>query len=161
MVWPTGPLFCSAALTLMPLLAAMLAGCGSDSPRVAVEGQVTLDGHPLPSGQIAFIPLGAASAPTAGATIEQGRYQIAADGGPFPGEHRVEIRAFRGTGKKVWDGMGDERAPPSQKRYVEELEQYIPRNYNDESTLRVTIRGPKADRHDFPLRSSQAPPARQ
>lgn len=137
-----------------------LAGCGSDSPRVAVEGLVTFDGQPLPSGQIAFIPLSAQSAPTAGATIAQGRYAIAADQGPFPGEHRVEIRAFRGTGKKVWDGMGDENAPPSQKRYVEELEQYIPRMYNDESTLRVTITGPKRDRHDFPLRSTSAPSRR-
>lgn len=113
--------------------------------------------QPLASGQIAFIPLGAEAAPTAGATIAQGRYQIAADQGPFPGEHRVEIRAFRSTGKKVWDGMGDENAPASQKRYVEELEQYLPRLYNDESTLRVTITGPKPNRHDFALRGPASP----
>lgn len=138
----------------------LLAGCGSESPRVAVEGEVTFDGQPLASGQIAFLPLGAASAPTAGATITQGRYQIAADQGPYPGEYRVEIRAFRGTGKKVWDGMGDENAPASQKRYVEELEQYLPRIYNEESTLRVTITGPKANRHDFSLRVASPSPRR-
>jgi hypothetical protein len=134
----------------------LLTGCGSDSPRVAVDGQVTFEGQPLASGQIAFIPLGAESAPTAGATISEGRYQIPAEQGPFPGEHRVEIRAYRSTGKKVWDGMGDENAPATQKRYVEELEQYLPRIYNDESTLRVTITGPKKDQHDFALRASSA-----
>lgn len=142
------------------LLSLCWLGCSRDSPRVAIEGQVTLDGQPLAGGQIAFIPLGAASAPTAGATIEGGRYRIAAERGPFPGEYRVEIRAFRGTGKRVWDGMGDENAPASQKRFVEELEQYLPREYNDESTLRVTISDAKVNRHDFSLRSPGALPRR-
>jgi hypothetical protein len=63
----------------------------------------------------------------------------------------VEIRADRRTGQKVWDGMGDENAPASQKKMVDQLEPYLPARYNDETQLRAKIELGKVNVYDYAL----------
>ncbi|MCC6511776.1 MAG: hypothetical protein IT423_21930 [Pirellulaceae bacterium] len=48
----------------------------------------------------------------------------------------MQIRSFRRTGKKIWDGMGD----GTNKTMVEDIKQFIPIKYNDASELRVTLK---------------------
>ncbi len=111
--------------------AALLSGCGgSDVGRVGVSGTVTLDGQPLESGAILFLPKGAG--PSAGTQIENGRFSIARGDGPSPGDYRVEIRSFRGTGRMV----PDDDLPG---QMVEFREQIIPARYNDASDLEATL----------------------
>jgi hypothetical protein len=83
--------------------------------------------------------------------IKDGAYAISADRGLFAGEYRVLIRAMKPTGKKHWDGMGDERRPASQKNYVDEMKPYIPARYNDQSTLKAKVEAGKVNEFDFPL----------
>jgi hypothetical protein len=112
---------------------------------------VTIDGAPLPDGSIDFIPVDARAAQPAGARIDQGEYAIAADQGLLPGEYRVQIHAERSTGKKIWDGMGDERAPAGKKNMVDQLESYVPARYNSRTELKATIELGKVNECNYDL----------
>jgi hypothetical protein len=126
-------------------------GCGPASDRAAVKGKVTIDGAPLPEGVIEFVPLDKQKGQPGGSAIENGQYAIAAEKGLASGDYLVQIRADRPTGKKVWDGMGDERWPASKKNYVNLTESYLPARYNDRSALKATIELGKVNVHDYDL----------
>ena len=74
-----------------------LTGCGSGTKyegaeRAAVTGTVTLDGNPLPFGNIMFVAGGGAAAQrTASGIILNGNYSIDEANGPNFGEYRVMI----------------------------------------------------------------------
>ncbi len=138
------------AVLLGSCLGWMVIGCGG-SPRAAVLGKVTIDGAPLPEGSITFIPVDRHSGQTAGAKIVQGEYELAAEQGLLPGEYEVQIRAVRPTGKKVWDGMGDDRAPAGQKNMVDQIASYLPVRYNDRTELRAKIEPGKVNQCDYAL----------
>jgi hypothetical protein len=140
----------TGSLLLAACAALAAAGCGG-SPRGAVQGKVTVNGAPLEEGTIAFVGLEGTAGPSAGAKVVQGAYAIPADKGPFAGEYQVQIRAYRPTGQKVWDGMGDDRAPAMKRQTVEKMESYVPARYNDASELRATIKAGAVNVHDFDL----------
>lgn len=87
----------AATLPLVLCLAALcvVAGCGQGRPdRVAVSGQVLIDGQPLTQGLIQFVPEGAR--PSGGKLDANGRFKLTCyDGGDgiVPGTHRVMISA--------------------------------------------------------------------
>ena len=147
----TGPEILFIAVTMAA------AGCGGAS-RAGVSGTVTVNGQPLEAGDISFAPVAPQGGPTAGAAIVRGRYKVSAEQGLLPGEYKVQVHAFRGTGKKTWDGMGEPSAPASQKHYVEEMEQYIPAAYNDATELRARVVAGKTNDFKFDL---QVPAARK
>lgn len=102
-----------------------------------------LDGEPVEQGMILFSPLG--EGPSAGGDIEQGQYRIEADRGPSPGSYRVEIRAYRGTGRTVHDAASGT---------TEETKvSIIPPRYNNNSQLQVEITPEATNQHDFELES--------
>jgi hypothetical protein len=138
-------------LVLMCCLVFTAGGCSS-SNRGAVKGKVTVNGEPLKEGQLSFIPLDPRLGPSAGAPVTNGAYQIDAVRGPLPGEYQVQINAFRKTGKKTWDGMGDENAAAGQKNLVEEIEAFIPSKYNTASDLRATIKAGEVNIYDFDIK---------
>ena len=81
----TGVLFCVAAS-----IATM--GCSSGekpSGRLAISGEVQLDGQPLDTGSIQFEPAEKTSKLNAGAVITAGKYQISAENGLPPGKYKV------------------------------------------------------------------------
>lgn len=121
-------------------------GCGNSGPqRFAVSGRVTLDGAPIENGEILLRPDQATKAPTTAAAIENGAYAIPAERGPLAGTYVIVITAERKTGKKVQAEMiGSET--------TDQYEQYLPRKYNDASTLSTTI-GSSRDDLNFELRS--------
>jgi hypothetical protein len=129
---------------------AACAGCNR-SARLPVSGTVAVDGQPLASGEIAFAPASPGQGNSAGAAIERGKYSISAEQGLLPGDYKVSIHAFRGTGRKTWDGMGEPTAPESQKKYVEQLEQYIPSRYNEATELTASVRSGKSKDLNFDL----------
>lgn len=78
-------------------------GCGKSAlpPRARVTGQVTLDGKPLTSGTILFVPdtaQGTSGPPAIGFIDPQGRYELTTDRDSFGdgavlGRHKVSIEA--------------------------------------------------------------------
>ena len=128
--------FAAPGTHAVPVMAAltigMLVGCGrSDSlPRGAVEGTVTFNGDPLAEGIIRFIPSGETQGPMAETAIRDGVFAMPKASGPCVGTQRVEILAFRKTGRKIMnEGVENE-----------EVEQFIPARYNASSELSATIK---------------------
>lgn len=91
----------SIVLLAFALLSA--AGCGDGKPkRVAVSGQVLIDGEPVKGGSIQFIPEGAR--PSSGDLDENGRFTLRCfdkDDGAVVGTHRVKIAARAMEGDKL------------------------------------------------------------
>ena len=120
----------------------LVVGC-SDSDRQSIEGTVTLDGQPLPSGSIIFVPQPGTESPTAGGKIEDGKFSVSSQKGIFAGEFGVQITATRPTGKKSRD--------PRTGVVMEDHEQYLPARYNTASELKVEVRAGAPNRFEFPM----------
>ena len=125
---------------------ALLAGCGG-SERLAIEGTVTLDGTPLPSGNIILTPQTDTASPTAGGPITDGKFSIAATGGVLPGRFSVEITSYRQSASKqkirtingdIFDYVG---------------EQIIPARYSSQSELRAEVKPDGPNQFIFELTS--------
>jgi hypothetical protein len=123
--------FCFAALAL----ALSVVSCSSESTLIPIGGSVTLDGTPLPDGDILFTPANFQFGSEA-AKIKDGAYQVALR----PGQSKVQIRASRPVpGKK--GPMGEQL-----------IEDYIPPKYNDQSNLSIDVSSSQR-KHDFQLQS--------
>ena len=119
-------------LTVLLLIGICAAGCSN--PLAEVSGTVTLNGQPVSEGAINFIPVEGTQGAGAGATIRDGKYQVPAASGVTPGKNRVELRAFRSTGKKVKDAG----VPGTTE--IELRVPAFPPEYNDQSTLVREVR---------------------
>ena len=118
------------------VLSVSLAGCAkSGGEPCSVTGTVTLNAEPISTGTIVFEPMGHGGA-RGGAKITDGQYQIATDGEMWAGTFTVRIIGFRETGKTMarFETIGDESGQD-----VAEFEKIVPRKYNSESTLQVTL----------------------
>jgi hypothetical protein len=122
---------------------ACLTGCDDGPLRLPVTGSVQLDGKPLAMGSLLMTPL--KSGPVAGCDIKDGRFEMSEERGPGPGEYRVEITAYRPTGKKVYDS--DFNAS------TETLEPIIPARYNTSSELTATVSAETENEFNFDLKS--------
>lgn len=113
-------------LTLLGLF--LLCGCGDSDTvkRVPVSGTVTLDGEPLPEGEIVLRPANGPGA-TDGGKIENGAFSFEVT----PGSKSIEITAWReipGSYQQLETGeSGSSR------------EQYVPSEYNEKTTLTADI----------------------
>ena len=125
---PAPAVFVVAAACLVAL------GCGPRDTRIECSGTVTYAGQPVEEGSIGFFPL-AGGGRSEGAVITAGRYTARVQ----PGRHRVEIRGSRPlAGKPIVSDM------PSGIR-----EDYIPKEFNDASTLEAEI--PATGPHRLPF----------
>jgi hypothetical protein len=122
---------------LLIVLGLACIGCGASTPEQAVvHGRVTYRGKPIDQGKIVFHPIAPMKARPAGADIINGSYTIK-ENGPVLGKHRVEIHAYRKTGRKVPDLMGDVSVP--NRPLVDETVSLLPASFNVESTLTADI----------------------
>lgn len=133
------------------LVAGMLlpaCGCGRRDGRMPIKGAVTLDGEPVASGVVSFLPATAAKGSTvAGAIVSRGRYELPPSKGLQPGDYRVEIRVPKPTGRVTTDPATGESAPETQEA--------APARYNERSELKATV-GPGMGDLDFRLESAGA-----
>ena len=108
-------------------------GCSSDTRHGVVSGSVTLDGQPIKTGIIRFVPADGQTA-TADAVIADGKFSADVP----PGEKRVEISAPKVVGKR--------RMMPESPE-IEITEELLPARYNvkTELTLAVTAGGQSKD----------------
>jgi hypothetical protein len=115
-------------------------GCSADSSRGTVDGTVTLDGTPLASGIIRFVPIDGQT-PTAEATINHGTFAAVV---PI-GEKRVSISASKVVGKRK---MYETPDSPT----VDVVEELLPARYNVRSELSITV-NPGTQHPEFVLNS--------
>lgn len=93
----------AAAWSLLVLTCATI-GCGGEAlNRAAVAGKVVVDGKPLRSGRILFLPEAAGGGPAVSAVIRHGEYQIPIEKGPVVGPQRVEVEIDRQLGFEIDD----------------------------------------------------------
>ncbi|WP_339732914.1 hypothetical protein [uncultured Gimesia sp.] len=122
-------------------LTSVLAGCGgnSDGPKlVPVSGNITLNGDPLPEGDIIFRAADGKGHAYAG-KIKDGSYSIETEAG----KKKVEIKSMKEVpGKTTEDNPGE---------VVNVREQVVPTKYNSESTLEIMVTEEGADSADFAL----------
>jgi hypothetical protein len=120
----------SALLRLSCLLAciALASGCSTDTKNGTVAGNVTLDGQPLPTGLIRFVPADGQTA-TADATITDGKFTAT-----MPvGEKRVSISSPKVVGKRKMYETADSPT-------VDSIQELLPPKYNAQSTLTITVK---------------------
>jgi hypothetical protein len=115
-----------------------LGGCGGGGdnlPREPVWGNVTLDGKPLSSGQIEFVPSANAGGQVVAASgeIKDGQYSIPRESGPTPGTYTVSIYSTASTEASVDASDGPGKAPVVAKNT-------IPTKYNSNSKLAAEIK---------------------
>ena len=119
----------AGGVSLLASCVALLVGCSDGAPnRATVFGAVTLDGQPLESGSIDFFPAEGTRGPTAGATIDGGRYRIESAKGVAVGKNRVEIHGMRKTGESAADPFG-------RGTQIDKFVESVPAKYHSESTL--------------------------
>jgi hypothetical protein len=112
-------------------------GCDSGLALSPVSGTVTLDGAPLPDGDIIFTPVDAKMGPEAG-KIKDGKYELKSQ----QGKMKVQITASKILPGAPKGAMGEDVAT-----------QYIPTKYNDQSTLTAVVTAGGPNTFDFPLES--------
>jgi hypothetical protein len=123
------------------LLLVLVFGCSSDTKHGIVTGMVSFDGQPLKSGNIRFDPADGHSA-TADAMITDGKFSATVP----PGEKRVSITAPKIIGtKKVYE------TPNSPT--VDLTEEMLPKRYNAQSELKVTVKLGNQELPAFDLKS--------
>ena len=124
---------------------ALATGCGKGPATVAVTGKVTLDGQPLASGTINFVPSDGATASAAG-QITEGAYSVEMP----PGKKRVQVSAMKVVGKRQ-GYRGDPKSP-----VVDDVREIIPPEYNASSTLTAEVDAGRR-KHDFELKTARQP----
>ncbi len=123
---------------LLLCVAGLLCGCEKGPKYYDVSGTISLDGRPLPEGDIIFSPMDSALGPEPG-TIKNGNYSLKA----LEGKKRVEISASKIIpGSKV-RGAGGEPVP----------EEYLPTRYNALSELSADVSPKGGNKFDFDLKS--------
>ena len=115
---------------MLCLLTVLVAGCsgGDGVDRIAVQGEVLLDGAPLAEGSITILPAEGQSGPAATTTIEGGRFEFDEVNGPSAGPHRVIVTIVSAVndGKSAFmkgpQGAPSEAIPLRSKRWEREVD---------------------------------------
>ena len=102
----------------------LISGCSRSEP--SVSGAVRLDGKPLLSGSIRFVPIDGTPGGDAGAGIESGDYSI--EKGLRVGKYRVEIQGTKESEKEV-------RNPYSPAEFIKAVMPIVPKEYNERSKI--------------------------
>ena len=135
----TLPLPAGCGLLLAGLF--FLTGCGGGEPFQPMSGRVLVDDQPLAKGVITFFPNGPGT--TVGGQIIDGSFKLERESGATPGNYRVEIVAFRPSGKTEYDI--DEQAE------VDIEVQYLPKKYNSKSELTADVTADGLNEFEFKL----------
>jgi hypothetical protein len=132
---------------LLLALAAMvlILGCGQQGISGSnVSGHVTVNDSPLPDGVVMFVPQSPAPGlRTVSAKVTSGEFSISPDNLLMPGSYRVLVTAEKKTGRRIPLGEGS-------SEMIDELVDYIPPEYNTQTTLTAEIKGDTSDL-SFPL----------
>ncbi|WP_417394578.1 hypothetical protein [Gimesia chilikensis] len=130
---------------MLACAAGVLAGCGgggSGPTNYPVSGKVTVDGEPLAEGDIIFRDAEGKATSGAG-KIEEGAFSFET----VAGKKAVVITATREIpGKTVAGGAPGEPAVPA-------VEQYLPAEYNEKTTLEAEVSESGPNEFTFELKT--------
>jgi hypothetical protein len=117
---------------LTPVL--LFAGCGRRSDRLALSGEVALDGSPLVQGSIRLTSTGTGKLFATGAMIQNGEFHVPQEKGLPPGTYRVEISSPDTNAPPVVykSAPGEPALPPT-------APERIPPEYNSQSKHSVDV----------------------
>ncbi|MCA9037234.1 MAG: hypothetical protein KDA91_18990 [Planctomycetaceae bacterium] len=117
-------------IAVLSCLACSVGCSGDDSgpPTVSVSGMITLDGTPVPEGEIIFRSADGGGGRADAAQIKDGKFSMEST----LGNKKVEIRALRPV-------AGASTTTLETGEVGGEVEQYIPEQYNDKSTLNAEV----------------------
>ncbi len=129
----------------------LVAGCGPRSDRLAVSGNVTLDGAPLDAGSIRFTSTSLEKLVASGATIAKGEYAVPQEKGLLPGTYLVEISSPDASGELVVhpSAPGEPTLPPTAR-------ERIPAEYNSNSKQSVEVTADGENHFDFNIQTRAA-----
>lgn len=123
-------------ILMVAVLVSLLLGCGPGGPTLhEVSGTATMDGTPLPSGDIVLDPVDGIG-PSASGRIVDGKFELMA----AAGSKRVDIRGVRETGKTGLYGEA-------------EVESIVPAKYNVNSELTTEVKDDGPTTMTFDLKS--------
>ncbi|MDR2170406.1 MAG: hypothetical protein LBP59_09725 [Planctomycetaceae bacterium] len=123
------------------------AGCSSSNPqnRQAIEGEVTINGNPVASGNIEFEPSGDQKERTqSGALITKGRYSIPAPKGLVGGDYKVRISVME-------EVPGSRVENPDPMKSTVEYRNIAPPEFSDKTTQKITVEAGKKNKFDFKM----------
>jgi hypothetical protein len=132
---------CSTCVVLLALCPIVFAagGCSRGGPRLyPVTGSVNFDGKPVEEGDIIFSAVDGSR--SAGGKIEGGTYTLEATAGKY----KVQILAMRDIPGEIREDNPGEK--------IQAREQYIPAQYNTETTLEANVEPGSKDDIDFDLK---------
>src|SRR5262249_48656587 len=129
-----------------------LAGC-SDSygGRLAVSGNIKLEGQPLKTGSITFVPLDGQDTQS-GSTIKDGYYSVPRENGLKPGNYLVMISA----GDARPPAGSDEIAGPGGSRNIVSMD-LVPEDWNSKSKQKVEVKASGGNKFDFNIPNANVP----
>lgn len=132
------------ALWLLLVLPVVIGCGGGKEGQMTVTGSVTLDGQPLESGRIIFMPKekGSATATSGGGKIENGKYEAEVSSGKMG----VSIRASKDV--PIENPSEEDKA----RGLTTRPESIIPARYNDKSELEADVSSSSRE-FDFDLKS--------
>jgi hypothetical protein len=137
------------------LLAIVLSnpGCGGSSgpSRVSVRGAILFNNEMLKAGRITFTPVDDSKGPAAVATVTDGFYEFTASNGPVVGKHKVRIESIVDPGFAMDDESAYSQAAQQQAGRPVIPRQPIPPEFNERSTLVVTVSPDGEKKLDFSL----------
>jgi hypothetical protein len=122
-------------------------GCTDSNPqnRLKIEGEVTLSGNPVHSGNIEFEPAGSQTERTqSGSLITNGKYSIPAQKGLVAGEYRVRISVM----EEVAGSRVDNPDPMLAKVEYKDI---APPQFGSQTTQKVTVEADKINKFDFKM----------
>lgn len=131
----------AAASTLAMLV---LIGCGPRSDRLAVNGNVSLDGAPLDSGSIRFSSVGSEKLVSSGAMIQEGAYHVPQEKGLLAGTYHVEITSPDTKAPPIKDAASGMLAAPER----------IPASFNIDSNQSIEVTPDGDNAFDFNISTS-------
>jgi hypothetical protein len=143
-------------MIIVAALLILISGCSSDEGpvRFATTGTVQLDGIPMSSGVIRFVPAEGNGGPAAVAKIIGGEFDFTSADGPIAGPHRVEIEA---TDHQNF-AIDDESAFAAQMQKTGRsplANNPVPAIYNSASTLTATVENRPDQTFDFDLKTKR------
>jgi hypothetical protein len=124
-----------SVFVIVALVVCGVQGCGKRSDKLAVTGEVKLNGAPLEDGSIKFTSLGGEAVISSGAMVQNGRYEVPQQHGLKPGKYHVSISA------------PDPKAPPVMRRAtpggpaIPVAPDRIPPEFNSKSKQEVEVTG--------------------
>ena len=125
-----------ASILSLAFLLPSLVGCGESDklPREAVSGSVSVEGKPLKSGLITFLPNESNTPTQGGAVVLEGKYTIPKNQGLVPGKYRIIITSPEDKPEVIVDKANNAPGmPPLPAKEV------IPKQYNSESLLSAEV----------------------